>query len=355
MKWYDMRRFRDNWGRLLVALVLSLLAHLWLAGGLRFAMPEMEQTDLIVVRLVNPPPIRHAPPSDKPPVAAKQKPKPTAKPAPQPEPQQQLETEPPSASASTQPAEPSPPMVSERPPMEQEPAMVEESATVAEEPFIPAEEEKLPPPPRHVEIDFQVIRKGGTAGVERQKYQVSDDGSYVLQSEIEPKGVLALVLSDLVQKSAGMVTEHGLRPSTFLYQYGNKASVERRVSFDWQAGTVTMESGGKRRTAALQNGVQDMMSFMYQFMFVPPLQEMQLAVTNGKKLKVYEYYFEGEETLDTRVGKLRTWHLGRHGGEGDEKTELWVAVDYYYLPVKISMTEKDGTVTDRIVTRLLAE
>ena len=353
MKWYDMRRFRDNWGRLLVALLLSLLAHLWLAGGLRFAMPEQEQADLIVVRLVNPPPIRHAPPSDKPPVVARQKPKSTAKPAPQPEAEPLAEAETSPASVSTQPAEPSPPPVAE--PQEQETSRVEEPAAVAEQPFTPPEEEKLPPPPRHVEIDFQVMRKGGTAGVERQKYQVADDGSYVLQSEIEPKGMLALVLSDLVQKSEGMVTEHGLRPSSFLYQYGNKASMERRVSFDWQAGTVTMESGAKRRTAALQDGAQDMMSFMYQFMFVPPLQEMHLAVTNGKKLKIYEYYFEGEEMLDTRVGKLRTWHLGRRSGDGDEKTELWVAVDYYYLPVKISMTEKDGTLTDRIVTRLLAE
>jgi len=248
---------------------------------------------------------------------------------------------------------PSPTSVAE--PQEHEPSRVEGPAAVADEPFTPAEEEKLPPPPRHVEIDFQVIRKGGTAGVERQKYQVADDGSYVLQSEIEPKGLLALVLSELMQKSEGMVTEHGLQPSSFLYQYGKKADMERRVSFDWQAGTVTMETGAKRRTVELQDGAQDMMSFMYQFMFVPPLQEMQLAVTNGKKLKIYDYYFEGEETLDTRVGKLRTWHLGRRGSDGEEKAELWVAVDYYYLPAKISITEKDGTVTDRIVTRLLVE
>jgi Protein of unknown function (DUF3108) len=349
MKWYDMRRLRNNWSRLLAALLLSLLVHLWLAGGLRLVMPEQNEADPIVVRLVNPPPVKPAPPpaeAPKPEVVAKPKPQPApqAKPAPRAEPTPPLEPEAlplPSLAAATLP--------------EPEPPREVEQAPVVEQPYIPAEEEKLPPPPRHVEIDFQILRKGGTAGVERQKYQVADDGSYVLQSKIEPKGLLTLFVSNLVQKSEGMVTERGLRPSSFLYQYGNNADKSRAVTFDWQAGTVTMEAGSKRRTAELLEGAQDMMSFMYQFMFVPPLQEMRLAVTNGKKLKIYEYYFEGEEMLDTGVGKLRTWRIGRSSGDGEEKTELWLAVDYHYLPVKIDITEKDGTLTERVASRLQIE
>jgi len=82
---------------------------------------------------------------------------------------------------------------------------------------------------------------------------------------------------------------------------------------------------------------------------------MQLAITNGKKLRVYDYQFEGEETLETKAGKLRSWHIGRSSGKGEEKIELWLAVDYHYLPVKISNTEEDGTLTERIVTRLQFE
>jgi len=226
---------------------------------------------------------------------------------------------------------------------------------VVEQPYVLPEEEKLPPPPRHVEIDFEILRKGGRAGVERQKFQVADDGSYLLESVIEPKGLLALALSDLTQKSAGVVTEKGLRPLNYLYQYGRNTDKAQKADFDWQTGIVSMGTSTKRRTAELREGAQDMLSFMYQFMFVPPLQEMQLAITNGKKLRVYDYQFEGEETLETKAGKLRSWHIGRSSGKGEEKIELWLAVDYHYLPVKISNTEEDGTLTERIVTRLQFE
>ncbi len=210
-------------------------------------------------------------------------------------------------------------------------------------------------PPRHVEIDYQVLRKGGVAAIERHSYQATEDGSYSLSSIAEPKGLLSLALSDLVQRSEGTVTERGLRPSSYLYQYGRNADKAQKATFDWQGKTLAMEVGSRRQTVELREGTQDLMSFMYQFMFVPPLQDMQLAVTNGKKLKVYNYGFEGEETLTTNMGLLRTLRIGKSNSDGDEKTEIWLAADYHYLPVKISKTEKDGTVTERIATRLQTE
>jgi hypothetical protein len=55
------------------------------------------------------------------------------------------------------------------------------------------------------------------------------------------------------------------------------------------------------------------------------------------------------------MGALRTWHIAKSAADGDEKTELWLAVDYRYLPVKIRQTDKDGTVTEQIATRFLLE
>lgn len=216
-------------------------------------------------------------------------------------------------------------------------------------------EEALPTPPSHVEIEYRILRKGGVAGVERHSYLAGEDGRYVLTSIAEPKGLLALALSDLTQKSEGTVTEQGLKPATFLYRYGKNPDKAQRATFDWETGKLLMETGSRRQEVPLTDGVQDLMSFMYQFMFVPPLQEMQLAITNGKRLKTYAYGFEGEETLQTPFGEVRCLHIGRTGGDGEEKTDLWLAADYHYLPVKISKTEKDGTVLERIATRLQVE
>ena len=216
-------------------------------------------------------------------------------------------------------------------------------------------EEALPPSPSHVEIEYRILRKGDVAGVERHSYQAGEDGRYTLTSIAEPKGLLALALSDLTQRSEGAVTPQGLKPATFIYRYGKNPDKAQRATFDWEMGKLLMETGSRRQEVPLTDGAQDLMSFMYQFMFVPPLQEMQLAITNGKRLKTYAYGFDGEETLQTPFGKVRCLHIGRSSDDGEEKTDLWLAADYHYLPVKISKTEKDGTVLERIATRLQVE
>jgi hypothetical protein len=90
-------------------------------------------------------------------------------------------------------------------------------------------------------------------------------------------------------------------------------------------------------------------------MFVPPLTQMEVSMTNGKKLSHYVYTFEGEESVNTKLGDLRSLHIAKSKGESEEKTELWLAIDYHYLPIKIRMTEKGGKLYEQTVTRLSTE
>lgn len=344
------------------ALLLSLLVHWALIGRLPAWLAWDEESSIpIEVKLVQVPPPAARPAATPP--AKKSPPKPKRKPpAPAPLPPAEKEISPVPAPAANPPREAEAMLPADSvaevpgsvPELAPEPVAVVPEIAEAESPA-PDEEAPAAPPPRHVEIEYQIVRKGGVAGAERHSYQVGEDGRYRLRSIAEPKGLLALALSDLVQQSEGTVTEHGLKPDTFLYQYGKNPDKAQKATFDWQSNTLVLEVGSRRQTVPLAEGVQDLMSFMYQFMFVPPLQEMQLAITNGKRLKTYAYGFEGEETLETRMGQLRCLHIGRSSADGEEKTELWLAADYHYLPVKISKTEKDGTVTERIASRLQLE
>jgi len=335
--------------RLLLALLVSLLVHVWMIGGLDGwltdeASPEATRINVELAPL----------PAPKPKVAAGPD---------QPLPAPKRQTTRPQASVSETPVEK--PMAPSAVPAPQGPAVEPVSsapevvASVPEpEPEAPQPvqtEEPVPMPPSHVAIDYQIVRKGGVAGLEHHSYTVNEAGAYTLTSLAEAKGLLALALSDLVQRSEGQVTKQGLKPTTYLYQYGKNVDKAQKATFDWQGKTLNMAVGSRKQTVELQEGTQDMMSFMYQFMFVPPLQQMQLTVTNGKGLKVYNYDFEGEETLTTQIGPMRTLRIGKHNSDSDEKTELWLAADYHYLPVKISKTEKDGTVTERIATHLQIE
>jgi hypothetical protein len=91
---------------------------------------------------------------------------------------------------------------------------------------------------------------------------------------------------------------------------------------------------------------------MYQFMYVAPLQKMQIYIATGKKLTTYDYSFEGEENINTTLGELKAIHITHSGNDADEKAELWLAIDYQYVPVKIRKIDKNGKVVEMVATRI---
>ena len=40
------------------------------------------------------------------------------------------------------------------------------------------------------------------------------------------------------------------------------------------------------------------------------------------------------------------------GSDAEDKTELWLAIDYQYVPVKIRKIEKNGDVVEMVATRI---
>jgi len=209
---------------------------------------------------------------------------------------------------------------------------------------------------QHVETEFEVLRGATTAaaGVTKIVFNIDADNHYSIISTTQAKGFASLFFGNLIQKSEGSVTEIGLKPDFYSYQYGSDAKKSQTANFDWVNNVLHMHSSRGDNTAKLVAGTQDFLSFMYQFMFMPPLDSMQITMTNGKRLRTYAYSFEGEETVTTRLGELKTVHLLKSGGD-EEKTEVWLASDYQYLPVRIRKTEKDGTVIEQIATSILTK
>lgn len=204
-----------------------------------------------------------------------------------------------------------------------------------------------------VRTDIDANVKSSPAGRAKMVYQLFPNTAYYqIDSLMAPSGLASLFISDLLQKSTGLLTDQGLRPNSFLYQYGNKADKTYQARFDWDNATLRMQTAKGEKQAPLENGAQDLLSFMYQFMFIPPLNDMQLYVTNGKKLSYYEYSFEGEANISSKMGDIKTIHIARSNADNDDKIELWLALDYQYVPVKIRKTEKNGKVYELLVTSL---
>lgn len=215
---------------------------------------------------------------------------------------------------------------------------------------------------RYVETDFDVRTEitenvnASAAGKAKIVYQLLPNNTqYQLKSLIQAKGLASFLIPDLLQTSEGTLGRTGLQPEHYLYQFGDKANKTFSANFDWRNQQLSLHSANGRQLFELPSGTQDLLSFMYQFMFVAPMQNMRLSITNGKKIGTYDYSFEGEVAIDTKMGKFNTLHLSRMAAEGEKKTELWLALDYQYVPVKIRETEKQGKVYELLVTSLKTE
>jgi hypothetical protein len=344
--------------RLWLALAISVLLHFLLVAGSESWLPSwLPDDEPLEVTLAPPPPpiAKPAKPIQKiVPVLREHKPVRVAEQAPKPAPQPPADIEP-----APQP-DPLPPVpTTTEAPAEATPApaaLQQESPPPAAQPEPPPQpvvvnDPPPPPTPKHIELEFLVDYDGASA-VERQNYQVSDDGRYVISSTVEAKGLLSLALSDLNQKSTGKVTPQGLKPETFTYQYGKNTKKAQKASFDWSGKTLMMQVGDSKQSVTLENGTQDLLSFYYQFMFTPPLSQVQLIITNGKQVKTYHYQFEGEEVINTKLGTLRTLHISKSSGTNDEKTEIWLAESYHYLPVRIRKTNSDGKVIQNSINAI---
>ncbi len=356
-RWGRLDRNTAMW-RVAVALMLSLLLHFIVLGFIHIDLsvfkPEQDFVEVRFAHLVKPPPpIAEIPKEAKPAPAPLEAPLPEIKP-PEPVPEAQ-------SSAMVLPdASPQPELESEELPQKlselEAPEPVEEIKPEPVMTDITSEGNPLDPDVRpfdDVETDFDILRgiDGYKVGQTKIRYQARD-GGYLLISESEAKGFASLFLSGkLIQRSEGRVTERGLQPQEFLYQYG-KSGKKQRALFDWDTRRLTLETDKGAQKGRLPKDTQDLMSFMYQFMFVPPLQEMQLNITNGKRLKAYGYSFVGEVDLSTKLGVVRAMHLENINDDGDEKNEIWLAVDYRFLPVKIRKTEKDGSVIEQVMTNI---
>ncbi|BCM23937.1 hypothetical protein ZMTM_01960 [Methyloradius palustris] len=339
-----LRRF-GSW-RYVVALVLSVLLHFVLIAGASWHFPVSDTDDdtievaLVPQQLVEKPAVK--------PVAVKPKAQSSKVPKP---------TPPTEAAPENKVADQVAVNAVDGITKQAEPTEASDASTEALPDQIAGQPEPLneaaawTPKSNFLEMEYDVFRGVGgmKIGVTRVNYKSGADGSYSLKSETEAKGLATLILSDnLVQVSEGLVTDKGLQPAEFSYQFARKS---RQAKFDWQSALLTQQTNKEETTVPLPAGTQDILSFMFQFMFVPPLQEMELNITNGRKLNHYNYGFEGEETINSKLGDIRTLHISRTGQE-DAKDDLWLAIDKEYLPIKIRKTEKDGSVIEQIVTRI---
>jgi hypothetical protein len=189
-----------------------------------------------------------------------------------------------------------------------------------------------------------------------QSWETGADNQYKLESTSGTSGLVSVFRNEQrIFRSAGRMTEHGLRPDNFMSSRIRRGQADESTArFDWSSNSITLSRGVTQRSAALPAGSQDILSFMYQLALAPPAPgRLQIAITNGTRFENYALDVLAEETLQTPIGNIRTLPVKQVRREGGESLEIWLAADYRYLPVRIRFIGRDGEPSgEQVVTEI---
>ena len=207
-------------------------------------------------------------------------------------------------------------------------------------------------PPQHMSVVYDLYRNGHKLG------QVTDTLSrsgnrYTLTSETRASGPLKMLWPGNIRlESTGLVTPQGLRPTRFQHARSDAPHKLATARLDWKRRSIVWQYKGKSWTVdGLQQGAQDQLSQVYQFMFAPGLPaDFSLQVVSGRDLNDYRYARSDGGAIQTPLGSLATLQYQRITQKPDEKAvTVWVAPARGNLPVKIRVSEDGVTLEQRLV------
>ena len=191
-------------------------------------------------------------------------------------------------------------------------------------------------PPQRVEIVYEIARDG--TGLAEVNQRLEHDGrSYRLAETWKGKGLLAL-RGEAVRTSQGTVAADGLRPQKFEDKRSGRET--RHAEFDPAAKTPTLQR-------------QDQLSFIWSFAFAPPRDAVSMSVTDGNHVVSSTYQTAGRERVKTPAGEFDALKfVKRKDNPQDKATEIWLAIDRQYIPVRILVIDKDGKRLDQVAVKI---
>jgi hypothetical protein len=170
------------------------------------------------------------------------------------------------------------------------------------------------------------------------KQRLEHDGhTYRLSETLKGKGLLSL-RGEATRSSEGAVVADGLRPQKFEDRRSGRDTLH--AEFDPAAKTPTPLR-------------QDQLSLLWTLAFAPPRDTFTVNVADGKHATSYTYRVAGRERVTTPAGEFNALKLVKQKNDPKDKaTEIWLAADRDFLPVRTLVIDKDGTRVDQVAVKI---
>jgi hypothetical protein len=212
------------------------------------------------------------------------------------------------------------------------------------------------PPSADITLDVDRTDANGTkwSGDALLSWRVTPS-SYRVQLEAGIRVMFAHV-NLLTVVSEGKVGDEGLIPTLMTEKRRGRAMTA--THFNRQDGTLTFSASAAKYP--LVPGAQDKASVPLQLAAIARGDSKQLSgnidilVGEDRDASVFTFTVAGQEQIDTRLGRIATWHLVRppKPGSYNSRLELWLAPAYGWYPVQIRNVEASGAVTTQTVKNI---
>ena len=214
--------------------------------------------------------------------------------------------------------------------------------------------------PKNITLEYNLKRDGQLFAKVKETFSQTGN-QYTITSITKGEGVYAL-MGERKLTSHGDVTKNGLKPKHFELHQSNSSKKTLINDFDWANNTLIMQVKGETKNEPLKDGTQDLLSYAYQFMFEQPnlartnQNQINVQLTTGKKISQYTYKVQARGlVLNAANAQFKTLHIANTPPANEEKKQLWLAADHYYLPVQYQLTDEDGANYEQTLTRINVE
>lgn len=214
--------------------------------------------------------------------------------------------------------------------------------------------------PESVTIEMALVRTKPNA---TQNYGVGSinwtvkDGKYSMSIQA---GLDLVITSFNLYKltSEGHLDKFGITPDISTEARRTRASTATHFHHDDK--TISFSSSSK--IVPMTEGAQDKASFLMQLASIGYANEKQfyagkeieMQVAEERDAALFHFLVLGKEEIDSKLGKISTWHLLRapRPGSYNSQLDIWLAPELGWYPVQIRNTESNGTVTEQTATKV---
>jgi hypothetical protein len=199
--------------------------------------------------------------------------------------------------------------------------------------------------PQPFKITFAVEWRGMSAGTSVLELTRKSATEFTYQSSNTARGLFRLALPDTITQTSSFSIVNGqVVPSVYVGDDGSSdTSRDVSLKFDWDARKVTGTAENRPVDQPLEPGVQDSLSVQIALMCALAVGQAPASfqLIDKDEIKEYQYTREGEEKLDTAVGKLDTVIYKSQKAGSSRATRLWIAPSLGWLPVRAEQTKRD--------------